>query len=177
VAAGDRKLGGVRDGSSRTSLDGGVTSRIEGGLRDGCLLGGADNGGVDNGRGLVVAGGVDNRLVDAGGRRNVNAGGRRNVDGGGRFSRNLGLSGRGSHNNLGGGMGAQRAIGHGRVALGKSDNLGSGRGESCGLEGSRRRSVVLSSGDGSARGGNEDAGVVHCDCCLSETNCDKFEGR
>ena len=168
MAAGDSKRGGVRDRSSRTSLDGGVTGRIEGGLGDGCLLGGADNGGIDNGRGLVVAGGVDDRLVDAGGRRNV--------DGSGRLSRNLGLSGRGSHNNLGGGMGAQRAIGHGRVALGKSDNLGSGRGESRGLKRSRRRSVVLSSGDRGASGGNEDAGVVHCDCCLSETNCDKSEG-
>jgi hypothetical protein len=161
VAAGDRKLGDVRDGSSRTSLDGRVTSRVEGGLRKRCLLGGDDGRSVDDGRDLVVAGCVDNGLVDAGGGSNV--------DRGGRLGRNLRLSGRGSNNDLGRGMGAQRAVGHCRVALSESDNPGSGRGEGCGIQRSRR-SVVLSSGDRGASGGNEDASVVHCDCfCLKRT--------
>lgn len=147
----------MRDGSSRTSIDGCVTSRVIGGLRKRRLLGGGNGGSVDDGRNLVVASCVDNGLVDAGGRSNV--------DRGGRLGRDLGLSSRGCNNNLSGGMSAQRAVGHCGVALSESDNPGSGRGESCGVQ--SRRSVVLSSGDRGASGGNEDAGVVHCDCvCL-----------
>lgn len=152
AAARDGELGGgVRARSGRASLGGSVASRVEGGLGRGSLLGGADGRSADD-SGKLVAGGVDNRLVDAGGRGNVDRGGG-----------NLGRSSRSGDDNLGRGCGTKGAVGHSRVALSKSDNPGSGRGECCGIQNRSRRSVVLSSGDRGASGGNHDAGELHGD--------------
>lgn len=160
VGARDVELGGAGDGSSRTSLGGGVASRVESRLDAGDLLGAGARGGSGSGR-------VDDGDLDrGGGRGNVDRGGSLNLGRSGLGLRSsLNLSSRSLNQNLGRGGGAVRAVGDGRVALGESDDLGGGRGHG----GGRRQAIVLGSRQRSASGNNGEDGEAHFDVLVKST--------
>lgn len=160
VGARNVELGGAGDGSSRASLGGGVASRVEGRLHTGDLLGAGARGGSGSG-------GVDNGDLDrGGGRGDVDRGRSLNLGRSGLGLRSsLNLSSRSLNQNLGRGGGAVRAVGHSRVALGESEDLGGGRGQG----GGRRQAVVLGSRERSASGDDGEDGEAHFDVLVKST--------